>query len=502
MCGSGLLPLLEPKGADTAGPDPRALCWEKRLCGAAITGALAVAAALFRYVHPLADDFARGYKGRATGVLPSVVDEYFNWTGRWASSSSSYLLTSSFDLVRLYPLLAMIAPALLAAAVPVLLRAAGVGTTGRQRLALAAGALAISWAGMPHPGETVYWLTGGVDYLTGLALSLLLLAGLLREQSARLPVVEGAGLCLLAVLATGFHEIVGLVLCLALAGGTLRAGLARDPRRGRWMACLAAALAGFLAVAAAPGNAVRRAAFPLAGDLGVAALLTVKQGFEVVPWILDLRLLTGTALLLLLAPEALAGRQPRTRAWDVWIAALTWLAAVGAAFAAASWAIGAPMPGRMLAGIYLVFLAGWFWVLVMLAQRCAGRREPLLTATPPMRRVAVALFATSLLLTGNTWRALLDLRSDAPAFGAAMRDRWRTLATARARGAGDAVVARLPARPRSYAGFELHEDPAYWENWGVAHYFGLRSVRLAGQGPAPASRPQGRPGSAGAPHMR
>ena len=62
-----------------------------------------------------------------------------------------------------------------------------------------------------------------------------------------------------------------------------------------------------------------------------------------------------------------------------------------------------------------------------------------------------------------------------------MRDRWRSLEAARARGEQDAVVGPLPARPQSYISyFELRQDPAYWENWSVAHYFGLRSVRLGG----------------------
>ena len=119
----------------------------------AVTGVLAVAATLFWYAHPLADDFARAYKGRAQGVVPATIHEYFTWTGRWASCGLNYSLTSSFDLVRLYPLLLVINPALLAVAVYVLLWAAGVGPSSVQRLALTASALALYWVGMSHPGR-------------------------------------------------------------------------------------------------------------------------------------------------------------------------------------------------------------------------------------------------------------------------------------------------------------------------------------------------------------
>ncbi|MEP6637637.1 MAG: DUF6056 family protein [Acidobacteriota bacterium] len=151
-------------------PDAKELRWEKWICVFAVTGVLSLAVTLFCYAHPLADDFARAYKGRVQGVVPATIHEYFTWSGRWASVGVNYFLTSSFDLVRLYPLLLGISPALLAVSMYVIQRAAEIGTTGRQRLALTMGALAVYWVGMPHPGENIYWLTGSGDNLAGLAL--------------------------------------------------------------------------------------------------------------------------------------------------------------------------------------------------------------------------------------------------------------------------------------------------------------------------------------------
>ncbi|MDQ3120868.1 MAG: DUF6056 family protein, partial [Verrucomicrobiota bacterium] len=378
---------------------------------------------------------------------------------------------------------------LLTVSIYVLLWAAEIGSTRRQRLALTTGALALYWVGMPDPGDNIYWLTGGIDNLAGLALSLLLLAGLVRERErARLASVGvGAGLSLLAVVATGFHELFGLLLCIALVGGTLKMWLARDSRRWIWTACLGAALAGFLLVYVAPGNAVRRAEFPVPADLGVALRLAVKQALSnLVPWILDLRLLTGMALLLMLAPSALTSSRPSGEGTvrGLVIVSLTSIATLGAAFAAASWATGMNMVPRTLDGLYLIFLTGWFWVVVMLTRHFASRAEPLLVATPLMRRAALAIFVAAVFLTGNTRIALSDLRRAAPAYSRAMNARWQSLAAAKARGEQDVMVEPLPVRPRSYINyFEVREDPEYWENWSVAHYFGLRSVRLASDAP-------------------
>lgn len=450
----------------------------------AITGVLLVAAILFCYAHPLADDFARAYKGRDQGVVPSTVHEYLTWSGRWASASVNYFLTSSFDIVRLYPVLLGITASLLATSTYVLLLESGIGEGLSQRLALTMAALALYWVGMPHPGETVYWLTGGTDNLAGLALSLLLLAGLLRNWPVRtcMSGLVGAALSLLAVITTGFHELFGLLLCIVLAGGTLKMWLACDSRRRLWTICLLAALAGFIVVYVAPGNAARRAEFPLAADVGVTCRLAVKQGISnLIPWVLDLRLLSGTALLFLLAPSCLkrAGKSRDGTARDLVIVGVTWILAVGGGFVGASWATGSNLVLRTLDGIYLVFLAGWFWVAVMLARHFTEGQELFFT-TAAMRRVLVVTFAAAMLLTGNTWKALPDLRRSAPAYSKAMHSRWLSLQTARDRDEGDVVVKPLPSRPQAYINyFELREDPNHWENTSVAKYFGLNTVRLA-----------------------
>lgn len=250
-----------------------------------------------------------------------------------------------------------------------------------------------------------------------------------------------------------------------------------------WTACLAAALAGFLVVYIAPGNAVRRAEFLFAGNLGVTMRLTMQQLIsDVLPWVLDVRLLFGTALILLLVPECITdNRRQKSEPRDLVIVVLTWIAVLIAAVAAASWATGSNLILRTLDGIYLVFLTGWFWVFVM-AKRHFGRGEPLLAATPLLRRPAATIFVAAMLLTGNTWKQVRDLRGAAPAYSNAMGDRWRSLEAASANGTPDVTVKPVWPHPKSYiAYFELREDPNYWENRSVANYFGLRSVRMAGK---------------------
>ena len=99
-----------------------------------------------------------------------------------------------------------------------------------------------------------------------------------------------------------------------------------------------------------------------------------------------------------------------------------------------------------------------------------------------MRRIAVGLFVASMLLTGNTLQGVRDLRGAAPAYRQALRNRWHALEAAAARGERDVLIEPLQGRPESYITyFEVREDPEYWENWSVAHYFGLHTVALRSQ---------------------
>ena len=98
--------------------------------------------------------------------------------------------------------------------------------------------------------------------------------------------------------------------------------------------------------------------------------LTVTQVLIIISWVLDIRLLIGTALLLMLMPRALTdyGQSDNNTKRNILIAAATWISAIIAAFVAASWAVGINLPDRTLNGIYIIFLTRWFWILVMLVR--------------------------------------------------------------------------------------------------------------------------------------
>src|SRR5262249_9499405 len=136
------------------------------------------------------------------------------------------------------------------------------------------------WAGMPSPGQGIYWVTGGVENLLSIALMLLLLAGLLRaanHASALRQVTLTCSLAILAFVATGFHEMYSCLFCFVLLIGTVIAFLHHLQNRWQWALILAAAVLGILFVVAAPGNYLRSQHFPLRHDVARTVRIGGKQ---------------------------------------------------------------------------------------------------------------------------------------------------------------------------------------------------------------------------------
>src|SRR5207245_2168212 len=132
---------------------------------------------------------------------------------------------------------------------------------------------AIYWTRMPSPGETFYWMTGGIENHLSIALTITILAMATRlNQSNELPqptrfrgVAATTALCILTIVAAGTHELTGVNLVMLMAAGRVTAG--RDKPRWTWTALTAAALGGFVIVYFAPGNSVRTEYFEHHGQL-------------------------------------------------------------------------------------------------------------------------------------------------------------------------------------------------------------------------------------------
>lgn len=452
----------------------------------AILITLVIAGTMMIFAHPLADDFCRAGVVREVGLLKGVGSEFLGWTGRWTATGLSGAVSVVVGLTSWYGLCLLIITVACSVAIHFfLITVFGLEARSPVGWFLTLGLVALYWTGMSHPGETVYWLTGAYENYLSVALSLVLVACLLRlpEQPTMWYRLGVIGLALLAVLIEGLHELFGIMLCVVLLAGTSVAFWVGDPRRYAWLTTTVAALVGFLIVYMAPGNDIRQAADGPGGqNLTLAVDLTIRQGvsaFEA--WVMDAKLLTATVLFVTLAPVRVLKPGWLPVAPVLWkrILPIVWLIVLVGGFFGPSWALGDRMPPRTQNGLYMVFLLGWFLTVFVYTRWEVNEAAQ---DNPPVRLLTMTsavVFAVGLLISTNLRDAASDLaRGTAPAFDRHMQHRYRQARRAGAKGQTELVVAPVESWPRSYFKAELEPDPDHWRNDCFAGYFAIKSVRV------------------------
>jgi hypothetical protein len=474
-------------------PDLAAL--PRAALGAAVLATLVVVAALLPFTHPLGDDFCNAVAAGERGVLGAVGHEYRHWGGRWAGHVVVVGLPALADPARVYPialgavlLVNLLALRALLGAVPPF------GASPRRAWTWALVLFALQLAGLPAPGQTVYWFEGAAVYSLNVSLALLVVAGLLRLPSAPSPrrAAKAGGLAALALVTAAFHELFAALLVAVLGAGAVLAWAARDPRRSAWAAAAVAAGAGLASVLLSPGNDVRGPIVnPGGSDPGAALGALAAMWLRVLDapgagdpiglhtplgWIVDARLLAASVLLAASAPPAPGWLRRSPRLWRLLAPAGT-VALLSAAFLAGGLALGRTLPLRAFDGLYPLFLLGWF-LTVFVHVRGGGDAE----VGPALRRLGAAsalILALGLLVSGTVKHGMRDLvRGRAAAFDRAMEARYAEARRVREAGGGELVLSPIEPWPSSFfrndldsVSPELHACAARW--------FGVESVRLS-----------------------
>lgn len=443
---------------------------------------LVAAFALMFFAHPMADDFVRYHDGVTRGWWGVVQDNYLHWCGRWTSMGlEALVMPYALDGPMYAACLAVLGAAQLAAFYAFVHLLLADAVTAGRRIGLAFCVWAIHWAGTPMPGETTYWLTGGVENQLSLSLAVILICLVVRTRP-RTVVHKGLWLAVwsvAALLITGMHELVGVMLTVALAIGSFVSYRLHSPNRHAWWTLLAVAALGVLIVGAAPGNLVRSGYFENSRQMARTLGLTARFLCRDVPvWAADPKL-AGASLFLILSPW-FAGLSPGwvrwpSIPWRVLIPGAT-LGCLAVAAAATAWGTGSSPPGRSQDPMHVLFVLGWFGTLLACTRwqdNWITRREPPATG---LQYAGLFVLGVALLGIGNTNLALRDFDKRVLPWHRAMQEREMLL-----RGAtltSEVVVRRVPRMPTSFFDNDITEDASAWQNHALARRYGVSSVRL------------------------
>jgi hypothetical protein len=452
---------------------------------AACAGAALAVAVLYLFLaEPTYDDFCRA-------AVPTDEDAprryaanmYQYWTGRWLAMwgygwamPRLGIETVGYSLALVGVMLAWIGGFLIAVDL-----IAGRAARRRDRAALALILFTIFWCGAPSLWDGFYWLTGGTEYALPfvLVMAALRLIAALREGPLLWPLAAAAGV--VGILVAGINEgaalpLAGLIACHAAGAWWL----GRRRIAAASLFALALVAAGLWFNLSAPGTARRIAFQSPERDVLSALLHTVKPYRAPLAWLVDLRMV-ALSLLLLALPRFVAVRPQWASLPIPWVAvipAIT-LAGIAGEYFLASYALGDEPYGRVQNLLYAIMLIGWVATLVAVAARLgpAGAES---TALQALRPCAVLLLGLSLVTAPNTAAAL---GSVPVALGSWRQDNMRLdriVAAQVAAGRREVLVPPIPIRPAPLLEAGVTEDPSYFVNYCMANYLGVERVRRGG----------------------
>ena len=461
------------------------------------------------YSHPGADDYSDAVQRRELGFWVMQRDLYLHLTGRLFTSviltEASPLVLGLLDVYWLMPLLTL--GLLLGSLYALLTVLMGACWTRATRLLAAAVVLALWLLQNPSVAESVYWFNGLAVYTVPTAVLVFWVAALVRYWQAGNPRARAGWLGLGLLLGTAVlwsNEIIALPLLAAVGGLWAWEWWRGGPRR--W--ALAVALGWFgLALAVsllAPGNMARSAiigvpvSWPwvLGGSLASSAYLLLN-------WASSGVLLFGTVLAvpalarLVAVPPPALGRLATLRPFQLLVGAGYLLALLPLAALPNYWATGGLMPPRARASMYLLFLLGWFAVVLagLLAARTAAWWPVLVTYPGRWPLPAAGLLWAGLLLnlatdhnqrvahrdlgraSNNAVLAYRDLLGGTAArYDAFLCTRYRLLRAAPANRRYQVAALPKTARPVSLLYYDITTDSAFAFNRDYARYFHQKAV--------------------------
>jgi hypothetical protein len=330
-------------------------------------------------------------------------------------------------------------------------------------------------ATMPRAADVVYWATSATIYMSSLLLLWHFLLQLIATSTDQPPPRPAGmvGLGVLAFLGAGLNELTTPLLLLVIAAwGYVGWRHGWPARRLAGLAAIAGiAVVGFVIIVdAAPGNALRLAAYPGSRDLAIGLPWSLVD----VATFLLLRVVALPTLIGLLGLawlEAARRAAPPPRLPPLWLMPALALASCLLAFAMSRYSMARGLPHRAQDLLY-VFPFVALGATAVWHGRTAGLKV-WSGWSERQRRLATGA-AIVLCLAGPTeWRAFYEAFWSGPRFAAENDRRLALLATDTAT---DITVPLLATRPKLLYIADLKADPKDWYNQCMAAYSGHRTV--------------------------
>jgi hypothetical protein len=429
------------------------------------------------FIHPIADDFDAALRG-GDNYWPNQLRYYMEWNGRYSANLFVFVTSLFVKHIFLYRLFPVILIALLIASAFYLSKNCLSQLRILERLAISFVFVLLFLNILPDESEGLYWFTGSVTYVFPLALTLLYLSLLIRYFRKRIianhffhTLISSALLLFLC----GFNEVLSFTLAVSHFIFALVSFKHNPEKKHFVLVLLLVALGGMIAMATAPGNAVRSLNFPERHLFLHSMLYSCLQSVRfTASWIASPCLLAFTFFYL-----PFARRFPISRSkMNPFISTSILFLIVFCAVFPAYWSMGILGQHRTINSGLFFFLIVWVVNLHIIAKRLPESFFGYYSKRLFRNSMAIIMLLT-FFLTGSGLTSWQDfLTGKARQYDKELATRAMILSKCKQSNAVDCSIPALTVRPKSIFVLDIMNSPTHFINVDYAIYYGLNSVSL------------------------
>jgi hypothetical protein len=445
--------------------------------------------ALAFYAFPSADDYCIVVETRNDGFWYMQLHSYLTWTGRYSAVFLESIV-SQFDLVAVYRWFSISTIVGTIAAIRMLIAALVEKQLSSGRItAIATIVAAVFVGGLPSGVEAFYWMPGEASYQWGVITYLVWLSLLIRaarrDETGVRHVGRRTSLVVLAVIVSGFNEVMAPIL---LATSAVFIAINRRQRfesDGFMLALLAIVIACTAMSFVAPGNASRSSVYPALAsrhNLEFAVLETARQTVRFIVHFGAYPALWAGALAAWWWGMGLWRHEPTARRHVQYASALIFLIATAyLTLFPVYWEYGEANysgEGRTYNVTYLPLIAIVVCAAGLLIGPFIDRLAVRLQTQHTARRridLALAVALAVLLVTSPSTRGVFEALEAAPRY--LEEEQRRAAVLRRSPREGLVFVDKISVRPPGLFWADVEADESHWINVCVAKYYGLSGVR-------------------------
>ena len=430
------------------------------------------------FCHPIADDLIYAYKGNVIPLTERLLQEYTNWSGRYASIL--FVLNNPFNnSLLLYQIIPVILILLIVTGCYNLFNSLFLGhNIKRIQIIIISLLISLTFIGqLPIISEGIYWYTGAMTYILPVFPTLVyfnLIYKYLNQKWYINKYVHCFGILVVQFFIMGFNEVH--MLLMILFQFVLAIIETNKNNKGIGLYLLLGGLIFSSIMVFSPGNLGRSSQFYNNHDIITSGLSSFFQTIRFsTNWISSAPVLL-LSILYIPFHFKLAKTAPlfqNSFYLKPHISLLLLLSTIYIASFAPYWSTGILGQHRTMNTAWFFFLILWF---VNLSVWCNYFKSSLANFTIPanFQNILFGLIWLTLTFTNNGYGAAEDIfKGKAKRFDQLMSERYVTMEKARNSPGQNIYLSTIDDRPNTLFVLDISNNPNHWINTAYPMFFGI-----------------------------